>query len=112
MTIRTKKAVAMGMLSYALFCFAVPETCRGDDAISTPLTSTGLAREQVNIVDNTSPSSSQELDRDDCYCCCSHIVPSAPSLESVMLGAVFEGTVPIPGYFRLLADPFFHPPRA
>ncbi len=111
MSIRAKKVVAGGMLSYALFCFAMPDVCRGDDAISTPLASTGLTCEQVTNLDKTVPSSSQALDQDDCFCCCSHIAPSTRTFAIGMIEAVFVGPHFIPGYVRILADPFFHPPR-
>jgi hypothetical protein len=106
-----KKMVAKGMLLYALLCFAAPDTCRGDDAISTPLGSTGPVQEQVLITDNTAPSRSQALDQDDCFCCCSHIVPSSATVEFVMFEGVSASPVSMPSYSQLLADPFFHPPR-
>lgn len=108
MSIRLKKLVAWGMLVYALFCFTAPDACRGDDAVSTPLTSTGFKASQV---DNSVPASPQELDRDDCFCCCSHVAPSTPTLAVGMIEAVFVRTVSIPSYVPILADYFFHPPR-
>lgn len=111
MSIRTKKLVAWGMLVYALFCFAAPDLCRGDDAVSTPLASTGFKRDQVANLDKSVPASSQELDQDDCFCCCSHIAPSTPTLAVGMIEAVFERPVSIPNFVPILAGYFFHPPR-
>jgi hypothetical protein len=111
MSTPVRKMVAKAMLLYALFCFAAPDSCRGDDAISTPLGSTGPVQEQVLITDNTAPSPSQALGQDDCFCCCSHIVPSFAKVESVMFEGVSASLVSMPSYFQLLADRFFHPPR-
>ncbi len=112
MSWRTKRTVAITLLLYALADFTVPGFCHGDDAISTPLVSTGLTREQATNADGSAPSSSQAVGQDDCFCCCWHIVPTATSLAIGIIEAGFAGPLAVPSYFQLLADPFFHPPRA
>ena len=112
MSWRLKRIVATTLLLYALADFTVPGFCHGDDAILTPLASTGLTHEQATNADGSAPSSSQSVGEDDCFCCCWHIVPTVTSLTIGIIDAGFAGRLSDLSYFRLLADPFFHPPRA
>lgn len=112
MSWRMKRIVATSLLLYALVDLTVPGLCHGDDAIPLPPVSSGVTQEQAANPDGNVPASSPTRDQDDCFCCCWHILLTVASRVVEIINVALASTVSVPTYFRLFADPFFHPPRA
>ena len=120
---RVIRGIALMFLIYTAMYLASPGLCRGESlgdgrlgsvavARATRLSSARIAR--VEAADNqpTNEPAEQPSDDDDCFCCCSHVIPGTvvagvdvsdlrsptPLLESLL--------VPSPPLART-----FHPPR-
>jgi hypothetical protein len=106
--------VAIFFLLWTLTDLSVPEVCMAD--FDAPASLAGASTEQPVLAtspqrhDSGSPSVPYQPD-DDCFCCCSHVLPSSfADVERLKALSTVErdddGTVP----YRPINTPF-HPPR-
>ena len=100
------RAVAVLILVMAAADMTFPSLCREKSSI--PAASSAMSI----LVSQTDDDSSDQTPREDCFCCCSHIVSAEPQSLLTSLPAT---TTPLPG--RALGSPsvpvqsFFRPPR-
>ena len=111
MSWRMKRTVAVALLLYALADLAVPGFCHGDDTIPPLSPSNPVQTVQVEQRDGELPTTPPAADMDNCFCCSWHTMPSVATMLAAPIDVAIANLFPSPVYFRLLADPFFHPPR-
>lgn len=120
---RLRRGVAIFLLAFALFDLTVvdiffPQLC-GDEQMSLSLTGPVDSTEEVTDESGTSQPHDSQPNQDshqspideDCFCCCSHIIPS-PQVNVIALNSP-----PQPGAPAITSLPLapprdtFHPPR-
>ena len=103
----TKRLAVLILLGVALD-LGVPGICQTDD-IAMPVSQTIASATPANSQQERGP---QKTFEDDCFCCCSHIVPTARFRLERGQTVLSEG----PPYSQTqptgLSTPFYHPPRA
>jgi len=112
MSWRIKRALAAALLLYALVDLAVPGFCHGEDTIPPLSASNPMTTKQVEQTGGEMPAPSPASEKDDCFCCCWHTMPSVAMLIAAPIHVAITYPTPPPVHFRLLVDAFFHPPRA
>jgi hypothetical protein len=102
------KRLAMLMLLGVALDLSVPGICR-TDGIVMPVLQTIASATPANSHQESNP---QETFGDDCFCCCSHIVPTAHFRLERGQTVSSEG----PPYLQIqptkLSTSVYHPPRA
>jgi hypothetical protein len=116
---RWQKLVVLPILLWALLDLSVPGLCSDEYLLPSTQTSQDLsAGERVNsqvisalASPDSTPSTSNTIE-EDCWCCCSHIVPARPAnlvtLATLNLEAPPAPENPSQGW----SLPLYHPPRA
>lgn len=105
---RWQKVVTLFILLWAVVDLSVPSFCEVDSSFRIPSTQ---QQSNVSADNNKSSRSAIPAQEDDCFCCCSHIAPTAHfEFSSVALSGEFR--VPAPQLDPLeFAEAHYHPPR-
>jgi|GEM_PF-967033 len=121
---RLIRGIALLFLVYTAIDIAAPNLCRGETlgdgqrliAVDTPK-STGnvgspVARIETSDQQPTRDPSDQPHDDDDCFCCCSHVLPG--TVTAMVAVSDLRSPVTFVEYFSVSSPPLareFHPPR-
>ncbi len=107
----------MVLLTWALFDFAVPGVCLSDWAEMPPVDRVAESSATPVLLQPASPVEPEEnplsrfLFEDDCFCCCTHIVPR-PHFSVAHIGIkTSHANPPEANPVPLYTYQFFHPPR-
>jgi hypothetical protein len=120
---RLRRGMAIFLLAFAFFDMAVvdvffPQLC-GDEHASDSFTSTAKSTEKIadefavtrNQDSQPVQDSRQSGTDEDCFCCCSHIIPS-PHVSVAALNCPPQPDDPaIPSFPSSSPHGVFHPPR-
>lgn len=100
------------LLVLALADLTVPGLCKSESG-PVPLPMAGTAHLSASILMRAPRSSSITMDgEDDCWCCCSHIRPSAHFELTTQFGAVAIEVNYFKGAAQSFIQDLYHPPRS
>lgn len=105
---RISRFVALVLLLWTAVDLSIPSICRAED----PASNMGQG---VSFMQRHDPQLSQTpgfQDDDDCFCCCSHIVPSSHFTANAETHAVSSTTVLRESQIDQYPLSLFHPPRS
>jgi hypothetical protein len=105
---RISRFVALLLLLWTAVDLSIPSICRGEDPGSNM--GQGASVVQRQDTDLSQPPGFQ--DDDDCFCCCSHIVPSSHFMADAEAHAVSSTAVLCESQIDQYPRSLFHPPRS
>ena len=102
------KYLAGFLLLWALVDLTVPMVCQ-TDVVEFPAVQTAAGTALQKPQDGNSP---QQYYEDDCFCCCSHIIPAPHVVLTAALVSVPADFPAEPGKIDGIAQAHYHPPRS
>jgi hypothetical protein len=115
LSLRTKtrgiyRCVALVFLAWTLTDIAVPDLCLGDaDTIANSTRDQSFV--QGSPVRPSGPSDSLFHRDDDCFCCCSHVLPASFVRVEMLTILASIGETAAPDTPAITPRPLFRPPR-
>lgn len=105
---RISRFIALALLLWTAVDLSIPSICRAEDSSWNLGQNTGIAQRHEGQV-SQAPGFQGD---DDCFCCCSHIVPSSHFAVNAEARVVSSTTVP--RSHQIDQDPrsLFHPPKS
>ena len=109
---KTRQIVALLLLAWAMVDLGVPGLC-ASDALPLPSAGTVATRrgDAIFIQATTPHSPARESFEDDCFCCCSHIVPTVAYTFSAIRTTEAQAQIATLPPAYIFPVRLFRPPR-